>query len=763
MDLSTIYTKTGRGARALIKKLPSNAGQILSVMGGTANADEIYSRLKKINEKDFDIAITWLLEGGFIRIITKEPFSDSIWAPVTQSSFQLAEISIDEFNDTVKAAADALSKVKEDTKAKLEALDKADAEARERAETQAKAEAAAQREAEAKAKENAEAEAKIKAEIEAKEQAAAEAKAKLEALERADAEARERAEALAKAEAAAQGEAEAKAKENAEAEAKIKAKIEAQELAATEAKAKLEAEELAAAEEKEQADAEAEIKAKIEAKEQATAEEQARLEASARAEAAAAAESEAKKQAEIKAQMKAEMKAEMKAAAQAQRKQMISGAKLQLQNLLRSFNLNKVKKTSGSLLSSILALSKTLLMYAFVVLVLLIAAAQFINLRMLIKPIEKIASENLAEAVNIQAIHASLFPAPHLIVNGITVGDSSELKIQSVRMFPVFSSLINGLQKSTPSQTPYQIDYIEVEGLSLAQQDLPHPALWLNAVNQHQQLKVNKILLKKMMIQLNGMELPELNGDILLSADGQLSNAALITEDKSLAFNIKHSADDFLIQIKAANWRAPMSPNPVFNELTANGVIKNQRLTLSQIEGVLYEGALKANLIVDMTADWAIQGDLELKSLDLTDMALALKLNSAVDGTLSTDANFSFSIDSTTNQIATPSINARFKVNNGYLRKVDLIEAMHSNARNAPVGGSTHFTELTGNLLLNAQSYQFRNLVLQDKQLLAVGKLDISAQKIISGDIHSKIILPSQSIKSHLIISGSFDNLKLKK
>ena len=759
MDLSTIYTKTGRGARALIKKLPSNAGQILSVMGGTANADEIYSRLKKINEKDFDIAITWLLEGGFIRIITKEPFSDSIWAPVTQSSFQLAEISIDEFNDTVKAAADALSKVKEDTKAKLEALDKADAEARERAETQAKAEAAAQREAEAKAKENAEAEAKIKAEIEAKEQAAAEAKAKLEALERADAEARERAEALAKAEAAAQGEAEAKAKENAEAEAKIKAKIEAQELAATEAKAKLEAEELAAAEEKEQADAEAEIKAKIEAKEQATAEEQARLEASARAEAAAAAESEAKKQAEIKAQMKAEMKA----AAQAQRKQMISGAKLQLQNLLRSFNLNKVKKTSGSLLSSILALSKTLLMYAFVVLVLLIAAAQFINLRMLIKPIEKIASENLAEAVNIQAIHASLFPAPHLIVNGITVGDSSELKIQSVRMFPVFSSLINGLQKSTPSQTPYQIDYIEVEGLSLAQQDLPHPALWLNAVNQHQQLKVNKILLKKMMIQLNGMELPELNGDILLSADGQLSNAALITEDKSLAFNIKHSADDFLIQIKAVNWRAPMSPNPVFNELTANGVIKNQRLTLSQIEGVLYEGALKANLIVDMTADWAIQGDLELKSLDLTDMALALKLNSAVDGTLSTDANFSFSIDSTTNQIATPSINARFKVNNGYLRKVDLIEAMHSNARNAPVGGSTHFTELTGNLLLNAQSYQFRNLVLQDKQLLAVGKLDISAQKIISGDIHSKIILPSQSIKSHLIISGSFDNLKLKK
>jgi len=251
MDLSTNYTKTGRGLRAQIKKLPPNAGQILFAMNTTSSGGELHSKLRKMNIKDFDLAISWLLEGGYIRVVSTEPFSNSVWAPVTQSAIQVSEISFDEFNQTIKAtiaeAIEALvktsneqettketkldsaivsnietnvvdpvvakAKLNTEIKDKTEALTKADTEARERAETQSKrdvdakvaketkskAEAQAKLEVEAKEKALAEAAKEAKAEAQAKIEAELEAKAKAkavaDALAKADEEARERAEA----------------------------------------------------------------------------------------------------------------------------------------------------------------------------------------------------------------------------------------------------------------------------------------------------------------------------------------------------------------------------------------------------------------------------------------------------------------------------------------------------------------------------------------------------------------------------------------
>ena len=87
-------------------------------------------------------------------------------------------------------------------------------------------------------------------------------------------------------------------------------------------------------------------------------------------------------------------------------------------------------------------------------------------------------------------------------------------------------------------------------------------------------------------------------------------------------------------------------------------------------------------------------------------------------------------------------LNARFKINNGNLNTIDLVEAMRNNSAN--ISGTTHFTVLSGNLLLSNQIYEFKNLTLQDNQLQAYGKIDIMADNKLAGDVYSKILLKSK-------------------
>ena len=768
MDLSTIYTKTGRGARALIKKLPPNAGQILSVMSGTSNAQEIYSKLKKINEKDFELAITWLLEGGFIKVIQQEAFSNSIWAPVTQSAFQLDEISFDEFNQQVEDAAKAKEKTEAEKKTKLETLAKADEEARARAEAQAKAAT--------EAKESAE--AKKKAEIDAKEKAKSEARAAAEAKESAETEAPERAEAeaIAQAEVQAQLEALAIAQEEARLRAAIEAKEQAEAEAEAEALAEVQAKERAENEARERAEAEAIAQAEAQARLEALAiaQEEARLRAEIEAKEQAEAEAEAKALAETKAHEKAETKAKKKALTEARNKKIKENIVLRFQSLTKApstklqaphkpLNFRKVGKSFKQGLNQFFSFITntffTIVKYSLIALFVVLIGVLFINLRMLIKPIEKIASENIKETVNIEAVHASLFPAPHLILNNVSIGDSKLINAKTMQVSPDLSVLLDNLSSGT--KTANEITSIEIENLDISQQNLSRAASWLETSHQLNRLKIKQILLKNAVVHLNGIELPSINSEILLTDTGTLNKATLFTADKSLMVDISRPDNNYIINIKAINWRSPMAPNLVFNDLSAKGSIENNHLTFPLIEGTLYNGQLKASLTVDMTAEWQAKGDFKLNGLNLSNMAQELKINAALDGALDTSANYTFNIDTNSNKIQAPTANAQFKVSNGNLKTIDLVEAMRNN--NANIGGTTHFAVLSGSLLLNNQIYQFKNLTLQDNQLQAYGKVGVSAEKVVSGDIYSKILLKSNPIKAHLIITGTTNSLKLKK
>ncbi|MDO8960952.1 MAG: AsmA-like C-terminal region-containing protein [Methylophilus sp.] len=348
MNLSTVYCRTSKGARALSLKnkvLPPSHIQVLTKTDGKLDAKSVMQAIGKLTEYQYTQILIQLINDGFV--IAKSDFDETaFFTSNTVNPMVVEELQTKQFFDTsfgsaitrsasttpvatfnkqeqarqgkaraqaeLDAEADNIAEVKAAIEAKLKIEAEAEARAKAEAEAQAKAEAEARAKAEAEAQAKAEAEARAKAEAEARAKAEAEAQAKAEAEARAKAEAE--AQAKAEAEARAKAEAEAQAKAETEARAKEKAEAEAQAKAETEARAKAEAEAQAKAE------AEARAKAKAKAEAQAKAEAEARAKAKAEAQAKAETEARAKEKAEAEAQAKAETEARAKAKAEAQAK-----------------------------------------------------------------------------------------------------------------------------------------------------------------------------------------------------------------------------------------------------------------------------------------------------------------------------------------------------------------------------------------------------------------------------------------------------------
>jgi hypothetical protein len=423
--------------------------------------------------------------------------------------------------------------------------------------------------------------------------------------------------------------------------------------------------------------------------------------------------------------------------------------------LHKKINFNALKKSNKKWISYFLNVIKKILLISSISVALLLIIAQFANLHILINPIEKIASETFLQRVKVQTIHASIIPQPHLILEGFTIGDSATVSAQKIRIYPNLLTLKEKI--NTITKAPYDISSIEIDGLNFSQSDMPEMNTWASNINTNKLLKIKEIILNKARAQLNGIGPLIINSDVFLNEKNQFNNAIITTEDKNLTVSVQGVADNYLIDIEGIRWRLPISPNPIFTQLKAKGSFKDNILTLSSIEGALYKGTVNANLTSNLAKNWDTQGNFKLNHIRLIDIAQDIKYDSVIEGKLDTSGNFSFNINKSSNQVDALKIKAKFKVNNGLIKKIDLVEAMRSGRAN----GATSFTKLSGNAYVNKRNYQFNNLLLRENQLHATGSLRISPTKKVTGVVSSQISVKQKSIKSRFKIAGSTDRINL--
>ncbi len=717
--------------------------------------------------------------------------------------------AIAEAKEQSRLKAEAESHARAEAQARQEAERKArmEAEAREMAEAAEKARLEAERiareealvKAKAKAEEAARLEAEEKARIEAEEAARREmeriAREAEEARLRSEAEARERAEEEARLEEErkAQAEAEEKARLEAERIAEEEAIVRAAEEARLEAehKAREEAEDAARREAEQKAQAEAEERSRLEAERiareeaeaKARAEEEARLEAEriaeaeARAKAAEEARLEAERVAREKAEAKARLEAEEKARKEAERiakqeekaareaekkarKEAEKQAKEEAKRIAQEdaetkARLKAEEKAVAGASTSIPKAGKwiSVVIYAVMLVVplsalLLVGLLHVMNLTMLIKPIEKLASESLHETVTVHDVHASLWPRPHLVIGQVMIGD---MKIESIHVSPVTSTFFKDVKI---------LQSVEIEGLKIEREQFDRPVKWISALAQAGHLKVDQINLKVVFLNINDLVLGPYDGKVGLAESRELKDIELSSADRSISMRIAPQGGGAEITLNASNWSPSFAPRVVFDELKAVGVANPHQATFSQVEGKLYGGSLKAGVVVNWSGQWSASGNFNLSKAGLPVMLKAFESGASIDGDLDLAGSFACKSSEVAKLTDHPDITASFDLRDGRINGIDLVRTVLAGGSRPFAGEATRFDKLAGSLQVRDGRYQFKQLVLEAAQLHAKGNMDILPGQEISGSLSADLATPSRRLQSNISLAGKVGDLK---
>jgi hypothetical protein len=777
MSLSTIYSKTGKGAQVLTgknKALPADSMRVLSLINGESNAYTIHAQLGQLTEDELLQILARLLEGGHIRVVANENMQDFFSGSGSASTIDVMEISAEEFLKTEASAHDLNSETK--IRQQKEAVARAKAHAEEQLTLEAQAQAQQenernmleltdilvnsvptedassvteqddQKEAISRAHSEEEVGAKEVSRLAGQEE---EARARLEAETRARLE-NEKARVAAEREATekARQEAVAIARRKAEEAARIAAELNAQE--ETKRLARIQAE--------------AEAKARREQEEARIAAEREEAER-ARQEAMAIARREAKEKARIAADLKARQATEGLARKQAEAEAKIlakekSKHEAEAKALLKADE--KARKRSerdpvdaGKWIRSIIGLCRKLLITASATTLVLLLVLQLVNLGMLVSPlagpVERLLSDNINEPVTIRKVYASLWPKPHLVLDDIAIGESN-INIETIRVLPALSTLFD---------ESITLQYIKVSGLTIDKNDIHRPLQWMAASTKRGRLKFDQILLEKTSFIFPQVELPPLDGELNFIANGEFGNAVISSPNQSAVIRITPLNGSLAIDLAAKDWQLPLGTPVVFDELNASGIIENSGLNFSQIKGRLYGGNIKAVISIDWATGWAAKGNFKLSEVELEELMPKFSTGIALEGPVTSNATFSLQSNELADLFSKPEINANFNIDGGSINGIDLGRAMKAGDKN-DIAGSTRFNALSGSLWLLNGNYKYRQLALKAGQLRAAGEIDVLANQDIAGTVNISLDTKSRQMQSHLSLSGKIGDPALR-
>jgi hypothetical protein len=825
IDVTTVYSKTTKGIQAINhkgKRLPANLMRVLTLVDGKSTAEEILAKSGDISLAALAAlrqALTDLSRDGYIKTLASAPHADFMSDPgLPAAAILVAETGEEDFfkelakiearkkakkiaeqqrqgvaRTPVKEAAasaqvekqthneprkqtgsearllaeskaEVLRKPAESTdensghkayeEAGAKALEKENREAAAKAAIERKAQEEAEEKARAKARANRRLEARAREEAERKAREEAEAKKKAEAEERA----RREAEEAARAEKAAREKAEAEARAREEAERKAREEAEAKKKAEAEERARREAEEAARAEKAAQAKAEAEARAreeaerkaiaKAEAKAKAEAEEHARQEAEETARAEKAAKEKALAEAERKAREKAEEEERERAEIEARARVLAEKRALEEEKVRQKANSNPRKARKPVEWGRIALISLAMLV------VLPLVLLHVMSLKAFIPSIEKIAEEKLHEPVAISDMHASLWPVPHLRLDDITIGKARDVKIATIRAMPELGTLFEDVKT---------LKSIEIDSLLLDPDTLPRVIGWVGLGGDSGNVRVSRISLKNTKISLKDVPLPPVNADITLTTTGKFDMARMTSVDDKIKIEVAPRNGEFDVNIAAKGWQPPLGPQITFEELTAKATANREGMRISEIQGRLYEGAIKGAAMVKWGEFWAAEGNFNVSRIAL-DLAMpALGGDFPLSGRLDAEATYSMKAGSLARLFDAPHIKASFKGRDGVIGNIDLARAVQARTPEAIKGGQTRFAGLSGNMTLTDSRYQFRRIELSAGQFNAGGEADVTPGRELSGKLNAEVKFKSSAIRSRLALSGSLTQPVLRR
>ncbi len=366
--------------------------------------------------------------------------------------------------------------------------------------------------------------------------------------------------------------------------------------------------------------------------------------------------------------------------------------------------------------------------------------------------IERLLSEKLKEPVTIKRVRLAGLPLPHVIVDGVEIGNA-DIRVGRIAVTPDLLSMLSATKV---------IRSIDIDGLVLNQRALDRIPAWTRADPKSKPadftMQVRAIVLDDALLQLQKATFGPFDARISLAANGFPERADITARDGKFKARVIPSGGKFGIEVDARGWRPPAGPPILFDELQIRGVATTTAATLSEVRAKLYGGTLSGTTTLGWQKGMQLKGSYQVSGIELRDLVPLFSPKTRISGRLTAKPVFSGSAPSAGQLQNLLKLETPFDIRDGVLQGVDIRKAA-SSLLTKDSSGETRFDTLSGHYALDRGTQRITGLKVASGSLAADGNVTIAPNKSLSGRINAQLgtgKLASATVP--LNVSGTLDS-----
>ncbi len=506
--------------------------------------------------------------------------------------------------------------------------------------------------------------------------------------------------------------------------------------------------------EKERERKESEEQERREAEDRARAEEEARRkeeekrakeeEARRKEEEKRAKEEEKKAKAEAKARAKAEAKAAALARKEAREKEKAEReeARRRAKAAERAEDAGRPAREVWARRRSSRSLGKPIAAALLVVVLCAVAAIPFLPIDP--APYEKAAQDWLGEPVELGSVKLSLIPSPQLRFEKVVIGKVSQMRISAISASPEIGFLM-GDRRAFKS--------IELEGATVPREFL---SVLLSEKGRGESLHIERVVAKGLKLDIPELNVPALDLSAKLGLDGALRSVTLSNGERRLSLTLQPRGGRASIEMSAGVLPLPIGSNLALEDFSAKGTVTASGLALNEFEARAFDGVLKGSARLRWSGGWSLEGEITARRMQAARIAAPIIAGGLLEG----KGTYSMTARTVDKLFSSARIEGNFTLQKGSITNVDMTRLLQGSSSG---GGTTVFSELSGNVSADPNRLQVRQLRLVAGLLSGSGLMEMDPQQNLSGRMQLELRAQSVQARATLAVSGTLKNPQFRR
>jgi len=394
---------------------------------------------------------------------------------------------------------------------------------------------------------------------------------------------------------------------------------------------------------------------------------------------------------------------------------------------------------------------KRTLVWVGAVLAVLFFVPFLIPMNAYIKQAEELASAKLGVPVSIDSLRIALLPSPRINVGKIMVGKNNELSVERVSVVPALTSLFSDTK--VISSVKIKKPIIKKAALDILANLSKQP----KDTSSTTTVTIRRINVEDAKLEWPGMNLPEINADIALTAANKPESAEIESVDGKLKLDLIPEDGRQLITLVAKKWTLPAGPPLLIDQLQMDMVLTDSKLDIPKIDAALYGGKLSGDANLTWGKAFKLTGKTKLDNLAVREPARLMSKSTRVSGQLFSNGSYIATAKEAGQLADNLHADIKFNVKDGVLYGFDLAKAPMMLLGQGQ-GGETKFDELSGLLNISGKTYRLGNLNVKSGRMLATGAVKISPNKTLDGEVDVEVKNSLNIASIPLQVSGTLDS-----